>query len=128
MGFSATPAPNSTSPPQTVPPPRPSVTGGKAYPLSRSIFLLTTSPKTPMSTPLPSPLTVGDWARPSWLLGSRLPPPQLLYAPVLQSLQSPSGLASSLFCACAAWSAGALSGDLRLRSPSRWRLFQCLMA
>lgn len=35
----------------------------------------------PPSNPLPPPLTVGDWARPSWLLRCRPPPPPLLPTP-----------------------------------------------
>ena len=60
-------------------------------------------------TLLPPPLTVGDWARPSWLLRCRPPPPPLLHAPAPQSPPPPSGLAGSRSCACATWSAGALS-------------------
>lgn len=77
---------------------------------------------------LPSPLTVGDWARPSWLLRCRPPPPPLLHAPAPQSPPPPpSGLAGSRSCACAAWSAGAFAGRPRLRSALRGRLTQCLM-
>lgn len=76
----------------------------------------------PPTTSHPLALTVGDWARPSWLLRSRPPPPPLLHAPAPQSPLPPSGLAGSRSCACAARSAGALAGRARLRSPRRGRL------
>lgn len=116
------------SSPQTVPPPCPFASDrqSRPQPPSRSIpppgYAFFLSP-----TLLPPPLTVGDWARPSWLLRCRPPPPPLLHAPAPQSPPPPSGLAGSRSCACAAWSAGALSSRPRLRKPHRGRLPQCLM-
>ncbi|KAH0511458.1 GTPase Era, mitochondrial [Microtus ochrogaster] len=81
----------------------------------------------PGSIPLKLALTVGDWARPSWLLRGRPSPPLPLHAPASQS-QPPSGLAGSRSSACAAGVPGALSGSLRLRILLRGRLSQCLMA
>lgn len=67
-----------------------------------------------VSIPLRPALTVGDWARPSWLLRCRPSPPLLLHAPASQS-QPPSGLARSRSCACAARSA---RGPLRQPAPA----------
>lgn len=68
----------------------------------------------PGSIPLKLALTVGDWARPSWLLRCRPSPPLLLHAPASQS-QPPSWLARSRSCACAARSA---RGPLRQLAPA----------
>lgn len=74
----------------------------------------------------PSTTTHCRWLGPA-LMAALLPPPPLPHDPAPQSPPPPSGLAGSRSCACAAWSAGALSGCLRLRSPLWGRPPECLM-